>query len=341
MKRIFLILILQSFTAAKMYSQSFTVHDLITLSALSPQNIDRFMHRNGFILDKDDVEGDSITSYIVKTKHKKTDSIPRKSIDLYQRQNSRYFILNTLSLTEYMDGRQSLIKSGFVFDSTKDVRKDTSVLFLKANISIESTSEMRDSMMEYTFKLRERKIPESITFAEDLLQFDSHEFLVSYFGKKNVSGDMYYFSDKELKKCSVLFGSTNYQALFVWGDENNLNNLSYILISNVIPTKGAVQNGIAEGNNEWKFHNGIYWGMPVRDILQLNEMDFYIYGNKSALAFMVKPENTGKIDFKKTAILFSCSNCFDNKIFNQQEVSALDVAKADLPLRIFDIIIYP
>ena len=56
---------------------------------------------------------------------------------------------------------------------------------------------------------------------------------------------------------------------------------------------------------------------------------------------MVKPENTGKIDFKKTAILFSCSNCFDNKIFNQQEVSALDVAKADLPLRIFDIIIYP
>ena len=62
-------------------------------------------------------------------------------------------------------------------------------------------------------------------------------FLVSYFGEKNVTQDLYYFSENELKKCSVLFSGTLYQVAFVWGDENNLDNLSYIIVSNLLPTK--------------------------------------------------------------------------------------------------------
>jgi hypothetical protein len=56
---------------------------------------------------------------------------------------------------------------------------------------------------------------------------------------------------------------------------------------------------------------------------------------------MVKPEMSGKIDFKKTAVLLSCSSCFDDKIFNKKQVSALDVAKANLPMHVYDVIIYP
>ncbi|MGH2565694.1 MAG: hypothetical protein ACRDE5_14355, partial [Ginsengibacter sp.] len=294
-----------------------------------------------FMPDSDNPAGDSITSYIEKSRRGETDSAGRKSIDVYEKPDSRYFILHLSSPTEYLNGRESLIKSGFVYDAKKDISKEPSMLFQKENVSIESTREMKDSVTQYTFKLRERKIPDSIAYAEDLLQFDSHEFLLSYFGKKNVIKDMYYFSEKDLKKCSVLFEGTNYRAVFVWGDENNLNNLSYILVSNVVHTKGEERTGMPEGNNEWGFHSGIHLGMPVKDILRLNEMDFYMYGSKSDLAFMVKPEITGKINFKKTAIMFNCNNCFDNEIFNQDEVSALDVAKANLPLTIFTIIIYP
>lgn len=340
MNRILLALILQSF-AAKIYSQSFTVHDLIMLSAQPEKNINHFIYKNYFVVSGDNNAGDSIISYIQKNKHNKIDTSTSRSVDLYKRLNSNYFFLHTSSLSDYLEGEQSLIKSGFIYDTKKDIRKDSSILFQKTNISIELTKEVKDSMMQYNFSLEERNVPDSIQYAEDLLRFDSHEFLVSYFGKKNVTEDLYYLSEKELKKCSVLFAGTKYQAVFVWGDEINLNKLSYVLVSNVIPTKGAERHGIPDGNNEWKFHSGIYWGMPLRDMLRLNEMDFSIYGNKSELAFMVKPENTGKIDFKKTAIMFSCNDCSVNEIFDQGEVSALDIAKAKLPMRIFDIIIYP
>jgi hypothetical protein len=152
---------------------------------------------------------------------------------------------------------------------------------------------------------------------------------------------MYFFSEKELKKCSVLFGGTRRQAVFVWADENNLNKLSYILVTNVLPTEGAEKNNPLIGNNEWQFKNGIHPGMAIKDLLKINEMDFDIYGNKSELAFMVKPTVNGRIDFKKTAIMFSCSSCYDNKIFDQPVVSALDVAKANLPMCVYDVIIYP
>ena len=102
-----------------------------------------------------------------------------------------------------------------------------------------------------------------------------------------------------------------------------------------------MQHGPLDGNNEWKCKNGIRSGMTLREILRLNEMDFDIYGNKSELAFMAKPEKKGKIDFSKTAVMFRCSNCYDNEIFDQTDISALDIAKTNLPLRIFDIIIYP
>ncbi|MEP6952084.1 MAG: hypothetical protein ABI863_22530 [Ginsengibacter sp.] len=342
MKRILLILIVQNFAAMMSSSQSFTVRDLVTLTTLPSQNIGHFMNKNGFVNYSNNPGIDTIqASFIPKTKFNKKDSVPKRSIDLYQRPDAKYFILRVSSLPEYLDGEQSLIKSHFIYDKTKDISKDSVMLFQKANIAIEAKREILDSITRYTFKLREKKIPDSVVYAEDLLQFDSHEFLVSYFGEKNVRKDLYYFSEKELKKCSVLFNGTRHQAVFVWGDENNFSNLSYILVSNILPTEGSKKNALLEGNNEWKCQNGIHSGMPIKDLLRLNDMDFDIYGNKSDLAFMIKPDVTGKINFKKTAIMFRCSDCYDNEIFDQTEVSALDIAKAHLPLSVLDIIIYP
>ena len=80
--------------------------------------------------------------------------------------------------------------------------------------------------------------------------------------------------------------------------------------------------------------------MAIKDLLKINEMDFDIYGNESELAFMAKPRESGKIDFKRTAIMFSCSDCFFDKMFNKKIVSALDIAKANLAMHVHDVIIY-
>ena len=293
------------------------------------------------MLNKQKLEGDTTeASFLPKSKGRQQDISQRKSVDIDLLADSKNFSLQTSSI-EYMEGQLRLIKSKYFYDDQKDVHKESSMLFQKGNISILATSGMQDSIMQYTFKLKVKTIPSAVMYAEDLLQFDSHEFLSSFFGAQNVKKDMYYFSEKELKKCSVLFSGTPRQAVFVWGDEDNLNKLSYILISNVLHTKGAEKNNPLSGNNEWKFQNGIHAGMAIRDLLKINEMDFDIYGNQSELAFMAKPTENGKIDFSKTAVMFTCSDCFDDKIFRQKIVSALDVAKANLPMRINDVIIYP
>ncbi len=300
------------------------------------------MHKKGFILSSSKSDGDTIgASFFQKVKANKTDIGPKRSIDIYLKDYSKYFTLHTSSLTEYLDGQKCLIKTGFFYDHKKNVSKESSILFQKGNTTIEATPEVQDGIQQYAFKLKEKEIPSSVMYAEELLQFDSHEFLTSFFGEQNVKKDMYYFSEKELKNCSVLFSGTRRQAVFVWGDENNLNNLEYILVTNVLPTAGAQLNNPLTGNNEWQFKNGIHAGMPIKELLKINEMDFDIYGNESELAFMVKPKEKGKIDFNKTAVMLSCSNCFDDKMFSQKVVSALDVAKANLPMRVYDVIIYP
>jgi hypothetical protein len=342
MKRILLILMVLNFAAGKAHCQSFTVNDLLTLATLPSQNIDHFLNKNGFALYKRKIDSDTLeASFSAKVKANKKGIVPVRSIDVYLSNNSKYFTLHTSALNEYLDGQRSLIKSGFFYDDKKDVSKEPSMLYQKGNISIQATSDVQDGLPQYTYKLKAKEIPASVTYAEELLQFDSHEFLVSFFGSQNVKKDLYFFSEKELKKCSVLFGGTRRQAVFVWGDENNLNDLSYILVGNVLPTEGAEKDNPLAGNNEWQFQNGIHSGMAIKDLLKINEMDFDIYGNKSELAFMIKPRENGRIDFKKTAIMLSCTNCFDDKIFNQKVVSALDVAKANLPMHVYDVIIYP
>jgi len=341
MKILLFLTLLLSLSGAKVSCQSFSVHDLLDLVDLPSNGINNYMFKKGFIINHN-IQNDSIdASFIPRVKIKKKPVQIRQGVDFYQNNGSRYFVFHTLDLDDYQNGERRLIKSDFIYDKKKNIDRDSLILFQKKNLSVLASIEVEDSIAKYTFKLKQRKIPDSVLYAEDLLQFDSNEFLESYFGEKNVTKDLYYFSEKELKKCSVLFNGTLYQAAFVWGDENNLDNLSYIIVSNLLPTKDGKQNSIVNENNSWKFQNGIEHGMALKDVLRLNEADFDIYGTKSDFAFMVNPDNRGKINFKKTALMFNCRDCSDNIIFDQPDISALDIVKAKLPMRVFDIIIYP
>ena len=341
MKKIFFILIWQSLAAEISLCQPVTVKDLLTLAYLPSKNIEQYLNKKGFVLSWSTSDsGNMRATFIERIKFSKRSTGIKRSIDVFIKDGSKNFTLHTPVLDEYLEGQQRLIKSGFFYDTLKDVGKDASVLFQKANITINTASQLQDTTMYYSFSLKEKAIPSALEFAEDLLQFDSHQFLVSFFGEQNVKKDLYYLSEKEFKKCSVLYSGTPRQAVFVWGDDIYLNDLSYILVSNVLPTESGKNNNPLSQHNEWQLKSGIYAGMALKDLLKINEMDFDIYGNKSELAFLIKPNDYGKIDFKKTAVMLSCHECFDNKIFNQQVVSALDVAKANLPMRVFDVVIY-
>lgn len=342
MKKLLLIVFLQGVTIGIICAQSFNINDLIKLSYLPTKEIDRYLYKKGF--DLSSTKTDSLSTEAVFTTrikaHAENFSHP-KNIYISIANGYRQYNLQTSLANEYVDGQRELIKSGFFYDESQDVNKDSSMFFQKGNIVILASSKKTDTAFQYTFELRVKKIPDRIKYAEDLLQFDSHEFLASFFGPQNVKRDMYYFSEKELKKCSVLFSGTKYQVVFVWGDDKNLDSLLYILVPHVLPTKGAEENNPVTGNSEWQFRNGIYPGMDIKELLRLNQMDFNIYGNASELAFMVKPVEEGKIDFKKTAVMLGCNSCDDIKMLNQREVSAIAVVKKDLPMYVNDVILYP
>lgn len=340
MKQVSVILLVLIFAFHSANSQSFNVDELITLAYLPSKNIDHFMKKKGFRLSWSSSDSGTMKATFIERLKSKKSIEPKRRIDINVKNGLKYFTLYTPDLEEYIRGKQRLIKTGFFYDTLKDVQKECSMLFQKANISINALSEVQDSITHYSFRLTEKSIPSTLMYAEDLMQFDSHQFLVSYFGERNVKKDMYYLSETELKKCSVLFSGTQRQAVFVWENDVYLSDLAYVMLTNALPTEGAKNNNPLSGNNEWQLKNGIHPGMALKDLLKINEVDFDIYGNKSEMAFLVKPNTFGKIDFKKTAVMLSCHQCFDNKIFNQQEVSALDIAKANLPMRVFDIVMY-
>ena len=341
MKHILALLMILCFRSTNLFGQEFSTRDLVNLSKMTQVGIKKYMGRKGFEISYDYPDGDSVISYNMKDRGHIGEAASKMMVDFYENLHSRYFILKHLNHESYLTNLRYLEHSGFSFDREQDSIEVSSLIFQKDNLSMVALINTKDSLYQYGFELRQRRLPDSLKYAEDLLQFDSHEFLRSYFGKRNVNGDLYFFTENQLRKCSVLFGGTDYQAAFVWGDERNLNKLSYIIISNVIPTKGGQHSGVPDGNNAWNFRSKIQVGMLLEELIKLNGKDFLIYGDKSNYPFMVRPDNKGKIDFRKTAVMLTCNNCYDNDIFNKVSVSATEVLKAHLNLKVFDIILYP
>jgi hypothetical protein len=344
MKQVLFFFLLQSLIQGTVNSQSFTIDDLLSLPNLTAKNIDPFMNKNGYSSHPGSVYNELLTtSYFEKIKKKNKDTLTKRSIDFYKKGNVKCFAFHTTSENEYTAGQKKIIQAGFYYDEKLDISKAPLVIFQKKNITIETLTRIEDGFPSYTFLLKQKEIPnpDSIRYAEDLLKFDSHEYLVSFFGAANVKKDYYYFSENNLKKCTVIFGNSSRQAVFIWDDENNYNHLSFIIISNIIHTVSAKNFDGIIGINEWELTNGIYPGMGLKELLKINGEDFEINGNNSELAMMAKPGGNGKIDFKKMAITLSCNNCNHEKIFNGPIVKAMGLAEENQPVYVYNIIIFP
>ena len=109
-----------------------------------------------------------------------------------------------------------------------------------------------------------------------------------------------------------------------------------------MPTVSGEQfEGVLFDNNEWEMKNGVRCGMTIKELLKLNNNDFEIYGKRSEFAFIIKPEKSGNIDFRKVGITLNCRNCNINKLFDTLVVNAKDVAEENLLVTVNYINIFP
>ena len=346
MAKLFLILfVLLNSVICTAQKQPLTVDDLLTISSLSPKNFDNYIMKKGFLPGGRSFQDDAMAiTFFEKKSNKRKDTLRiTRSIDLYKKGDTWCFALHTSSIDEYLDGRNRLKKAGFFYGNNKDTSLAASELFQKRNITVQASLGVKDNDSMHTFLLQKKELPnpDNIQYAEDLLKFDSHEYLISFFGEKNVKRDFYFFSEKELKNCSVLFGNTSRQVVFVWDDQNNMSKLSFIMISGVLPTASAAEYNGNISQNTWTLKNGLYSGMRIKDLLELNEKDFKFYGNDSEFSLMVEPQKTGNIDFKKISIVLNCFNCNGSVLLNKPEVSAADAVDNSLALNVFYIMISP
>jgi len=320
-----------------LHSQKLDISELVKLSTLSSKSVPAYLKKKGYLPEiKSSYTDSGFTRYFEK---KSTGNV---SIELSSKGDETCIALNSASETYFKSACAWLMNDGYFTGNNVDSSSQT-LYFQKDNLVIKGTNQQEEGKNSYSFLLEKKQLPDpdDIYFADDLLKFTSHEFLAAFFGRNNVKKDVYYFTEKQLKQCSVLFPNTDRQAIFIWSDEKNLCNLSYILISGMAGsiTTSNFNGGINQ--NKWTLKNGIHSGMTLQELLDINKADFQFFGRKSDFLYMIPPDNTGAVDFRKTGLTLDCFNCSGTALLDNPRVSVQDAIAKKLAMYVVYIMVMP
>ena len=339
----FLLFVFVLLVTSNLYSQEFSAKDFLFASSLQGKKFENYLSKKKFMPSGNRSKNDTVVNiYNLKEKKNKKDTLNiKRSIEAFQTKTSLSFTYFTSLKDEYTENLSSLKEAGFFCANENDT---ATILFQKRNLSVRASySAERDGDTLYSlfFNHQELPSPEKIQFAEDLLQFYSHEYLVSVFGEKNVIKDLYYFSEKEISKCTVLFPKTSRQAVFIWEDQENFCKPAYLIIGgNMNTASSANYDGVID-ENVWHSKDGIYSGMSLHSLIRLNGSGFKFYGKNTVAPYMVVPENTGTLNFKKNRIVLGCLNPTSSQLLKNSTVSADEILSDNAGIYVFMMMLLP
>lgn len=340
-----LLLFISFFLICNLHGQAYSVKDLVYATTMPAKKQDGFLTRNKFIPGGSRMQNDAVVHiYNLKPEKKKkkrdTLNIIRR-LETYRTKTNSCITYTTSLKKEYLENQRILRDGGFFCGNEND---SAAALYQLKNLTVLANVILqKDADTLYSMAINQQEMPliDSIQFAEDLLQFYSHEYLVSVFGQSNVVRDLYYFSEKEVAKCSVLFPKTNRQAVFIWEDNVNLCKPAYLIIGGNM-NAGSLSNydGII-GENIWNSRDGIYSGMSLNSLVRLNGNSFKFYGKNTESPYMVLPENTGAVNFKVNRVVLGCLNPSGSRLLNNKMVSVDEILSDNLGLYVHMMLIMP
>ena len=341
----FLLFLILFLLVCDLHSQEFSANDFLFASSLPSKKLENYLSRKNFLPGGSRFQdGNQVSIYNLKVQksRKKKDTLNiRRSVETFHTKNNFSLTYITSLKKEFDESLQELRESGFFCGNEKDT---TAVLFQKKNISVWASMISEnddDTLYSLAISQQELPLPESIQFAEDLLQFYSHEYLVGVFGSVNVFKDLYYFSEKDVAKCSVLFPKTSRQAVFIWEDNINLCKPAYLIIGgNMNASTISNYDGVI-GENVWNSKAGIYSGMSLNSLMRLNGNSFKFYGKNSPSPYMIVPENTGTINFKTNRVVLGCLNPSGSRLLNNSTISADEILSDNLGIYVYMMMILP
>jgi hypothetical protein len=327
------------------HSQEFSAKDFLFASSVPSKKLESYLTKNHFLPGGSKIQDGSqvnIYRYLKPQKGKKRKDTLHidRTIEILRTKNNFSFTYITSLKKEFDESLLELKESGFFCGNEKDT---TGILFQRKNITVLASTlkETDDTLYSLVIHQQELPLPETIQFAEDLLQFYSHEYLVSFFGESNVIKDLYYFSEKDVAKCSVLFPKTSRQAVFIWEDNINLCKPAYLIIGGNMNTSTISNYDGVIGENVWNSKAGIYSGMSLNSLMRLNGNSFKFYGKNSPSPYMIVPENTGAINFKANRVVLGCLNPSGSRLLNNSTISADEILSDNLGIYVYMMMILP
>ena len=327
------------------HSQAYSAKDFLYASSLPTKKLESYLNKKKFVPAGSSLRNDTVVNIYnakpAKSKKKKDTLHITRSIETFRTKNNSSLTYFTSLKGEYAESVEELKEAGFFCGNEKDT---AGILFQKKNISVLATMIIEkddDTLYSLAINQQQLPLPDDIQFAEDLLQFYSHEYLVSVFGSVNVVKDLYYFSDKEVAKCSVLFPKTSRQAVYIWEDNINLCKPAYLIIGGNM-NAGSISNydGVIS-ENVWNSKDGIYSGMTLNSLMKLNGNSFKFYGKNSESPYMIVPEKTGAINFKTNRVVLGCLNPGGSRLLNNATIGADEILSDNLGLYVYMMMILP
>lgn len=293
-------------------------------------------------------ESGSVVDYPVyafqskQNSRKKKDRNIVRSIEKFQKGQYHSLVFRTSSLRECKTLKGKLKKEGFICnDSINVVNKPLQLRKKNINVLVNTVIENTDTLYSFNFNLKELPSPDSINYANDLLQFTSHDELITMFGESNVKKDLYYFDEKEIKPCSVLFPRTDRQAVFIWNKDSTGSELASVIIGGSLRIQSDISYTSAIAQNNWSLANGIHCNMGLKELLAMNGNDLKFYGRQSGLYMSLTPQNAGKINMQGITIILGCHNCTGAKLLDAEIVSAEEALNSGLGMFVIMVMLSP
>lgn len=106
-------------------------------------------------------------------------------------------------------------------------------------------------------------------------------------------------------------------------------------------TKRASDANRTVQHNLWRSNQGIYSGMSLQELQDLNGGDLNFYGWHLEQAGMLAPRNSGNINFKRVGIVLNCLNCTDRSYKSVNIVKSSEQLAEDRKIYVSTLIVIP
>lgn len=302
-------------------AQQMELQDIIELLDAPSNKIDNQLSKKGF-KRSGYIPGDekAVLSFM---RMKKDGS----DIQYYWIDVNRKYVYETSSQEEFTTLKNEIKAAGFFTPSTDT--SSQSLVYQKKVITIETMTRTIEGVQYYVIKASKKELPQkkAVLFAEDLLILDSHQYLAEMFGKENVKADVFYYSENDTARCSVIFPNSNKEVIVLWKDQVNLRYIDMLIIGGSLkPTNEIATNAVSF--NTWRSIQGPYCGMSLKELVVLNKEPIKFYNWHTESSGYLAARNKGNIDFKSLGLVLSCMNCQFVKVSDEEIINS-DAALAE------------